>query len=193
MVETTTLQGFIEDVQGVFQATNNPLEQGKQVAGLTAELMQKSDWLEIELEAIGGERISRGSVYVDEEYGHPEPGFRFTSGRDPAGENLGSNVAHDHGMAWVVYGTYSGQREQTLYEWVYDDAGIPELEQGGQFVQRKGDVILVPPGQIHQQRTIGTEESINFRVESQSMAGKPRHWYNVTEDKAEASIEPTVA
>lgn len=193
MVETPTLRAFISDVQAVFEATKNPTEQGKRVAGLTADLMDEPDWLETELDAIGGEGISRGSVYVDEEYGHPEPGFRFTSGRDPAGENLGSNVAHDHGMAWVVYGTYSGKREQTLYDWVYDDSGIPELQQTGQFVQEQGDVILVPPGQIHQQRTLGNEESINFRVESQSMAGKPRHWYNVTENTAEASIDPTVA
>ncbi len=193
MVETATLRSFTTDVQDVFEATTNPVQQGKRVTALTAELMHEPGWLEEELAAIGEEEISRGSIYVDEEYGHPEPGFRFTSGRDPAGKNLGSNIAHDHGMAWVVYGTYSGQREQTLYNWVYDDSNIPKLQQTGQMVQQKGDAILVPPGQIHQQRTVGNEESINFRVESQSMEGKPRHWYNVTEDEAEASIEPTVA
>jgi predicted metal-dependent enzyme (double-stranded beta helix superfamily) len=96
-------------------------------------------------------------------------------------------------MAWVVYGTYSGERQQTIYNWEYDDSGIPHLEESDRLVQRKGDVILVPQGEIHQQATVGTDTSINFRIESQDMADRPRHWYNVDDGAAEASVTPTVA
>ncbi|MFB6311654.1 MAG: hypothetical protein ABEH64_10815 [Salinirussus sp.] len=194
MVETDTLAEYIEDVRDVFATTSNPVQQGSQVAELTADVLASDGWLEVELDAIGDEEIRLGSLHTDDEYGHPEPGFRITAGRiDPGEEPAASHLAHDHGLAWVVYGTYSGQREQTIYNWAYDESGIPHLEKSASMVQGKGDVILVPQGEIHQQATVGTETSINFRIESQSMADRPRHWYNVEDGAAEASVTPTVA
>lgn len=193
MVETDTLTDYIDDVRGVFAATDNPVQQGSRVAELTADLLDREDWLKDELGALGDEEIRLGSLYTDDEYGHPESGFRITAGRvDPGEEPARSHLAHDHGLAWVVYGTYSGKRQQTIYNWEYDASGIPHLKESASMVQEKGDVILVPQGEIHQQATVGTETSINFRIESQNMADRPRHWYNVDDGAAEASVTPTV-
>lgn len=194
MVVTDTLAGFIDDVRDVFRSTPNPSVQAERVADLTAELISVRGWLEEELNAMDGDQIRLASLYVDDDYGHPEPGFRITAGRiDPGEEPARSHLAHDHGLAWVVYSTYSGQREQTTYGWAYDDAGMPHLEETTRIVQHEGDVIVVPPGQIHQQRTVGDETSINLRIESQDMSNRPRHWYNVDDGSAEASVKPTVA
>lgn len=194
MVETDTLAGYIDDVRNVFASTDNPVQQGSRIAELTADVLDLEDWLEAELDAVGDEEIRLGGLYTDDGYGHPESGFRITAGRiDPGEEPAVSHLAHDHGLAWVVYGTYSGERQQTIYNWAYDDSGIPHLEESARLVQQKGDVILVPQGEIHQQATVGTETSINFRIESQDMADRPRHWYNVDDGTAEASVTPTVA
>jgi predicted metal-dependent enzyme (double-stranded beta helix superfamily) len=194
MVETDTLAGYIDDVRDVFRTTQSPVRQGEQVADLTADVLAEEGWLEAELDAVGGDQVRLGALYTDDDYGHPEPGFRITAGRiDPGEEPAKSHLAHDHGLAWVVYGTYTGQREQTIYNWAYDESGVPHLEESAQLVQEKGDVIVVPPGEIHRQATVGTETSINVRIESLDMSGRPRHWYNVDDGAAEVSVEPTVA
>jgi predicted metal-dependent enzyme (double-stranded beta helix superfamily) len=191
MVATDTLAEFVDDVRDVFEATDSPTEQAERVAGLTAELTTSHGWLEEEL---GDGRVRQAELYVDDDHGHPEPGFRITAGRsEPGKESARSHLAHDHGLAWVVYATCSGQREQNTFGWTYDDAGIPHLERTGNVVLEAGDVIAVPPGGIHQQRTVGDEPSLNLRIESQDMSVRPRHWYNLDDEAAEASVEPTVA
>ncbi|MFB6161133.1 MAG: hypothetical protein ABEJ61_08155 [Haloferacaceae archaeon] len=191
MVTTDTLSAFVDDVRDTFRSTDDPTDQAERVAGLTRDLLTTRGWLEEEL---GDGRVRQAELYVDDEYGHPEPGFRITAGRsEPGKEEARSHLAHDHGLAWVVYGTYSGQREQNTFGWSYDEAGVSRLEQTDTVVLNEGEVIAVPPGGIHQQRTVGDETSINLRIESVDMSVRPRHWYNLDDDAAEASVDPTVA
>lgn len=190
MVETDTLSQFIDDIRTAIRGTDNPLVQAERVADLTRDVAAERGWLEEEL---GGGNVRQAEIYVDDEVGHPEPGFRITAGRtDPQTESSRSNFAHDHGLAWVVYATYTGQREQNTFGWTYED-GIPHLERTGHTVLNEGEVIAVPPGGIHQQRTVGDETSLNLRIESQDMSIRPRNWYDVDDGSAEASVEPTLA
>lgn len=41
MVETDTLADYIDDVRGVFAATDNPVQQGARVAELTADVLDR--------------------------------------------------------------------------------------------------------------------------------------------------------
>lgn len=190
MPETEILTNFIQNVRDVFKETNNPTVQAERVAELTTAVLSEEDWLEMELESQGVDQARMVTLYVDDEFGTPEPGFRITAGRlSPENDPARKNLAHDHGLAWVIYGTYSGEREQTIYNWVFDETGIPHLEATDHFAQQKGDLIIVPPGQIHRQQTVGNEDSINFRVESLDMSSRPRYWYKVEEGLAEASVK----
>jgi predicted metal-dependent enzyme (double-stranded beta helix superfamily) len=200
MVETDVLAGFIKEVRDVFRSTDSAWTQARQVSNLTSELMSRRGWLEEEL--ANGKRREEFSemtavgeqsrqLYVDDEFGYPDRGFRITAAKtDPEQTPSNTNFAHDHGIAWVVYGTYSGVREQITYHWAHDDEGEPQFVQTDRRHQESGSAVAILPGQIHHQHAVGDDSSMRFRVESKNMADIPRTWYDTDEESAVASVLP---
>lgn len=54
MIETDILSDYIDDVRNVFETTESPIEQGEQVATLTADVLAEDSWLDDEIDSLGG-------------------------------------------------------------------------------------------------------------------------------------------
>ena len=97
-------------------------------------------------------------LYEDRDYG-----FVFNATvRKP---NVVSNV-HDHGDVWTLYGLIEGR--ETMYHYEHTDsgssnAGPSKLKIISQHSIAAGDIDIVPPGKIHQERA-GLHRSIAFIV-----------------------------
>ena len=82
-------------------------------------------WLEemLDLPEEGG--YGPKSLHLEEEAGHPKPGFWLMASVQEDGRD---NLPHDHGNAWVVYGVYDGSIEQTKWRWFYPGEGVDRLQ-----------------------------------------------------------------
>lgn len=118
-----------------------------------------------------GGKPGRVDLHIDEEYGHPAPGFcLMTSLPSPRSESAGGRLPHDHGASFVVYGVYKGAIEQTKYKWTYTKDGhwtSPELRTSERFVQRPGDVAFFLPGEIHKTTSLGSEPPVVICLKAQ--------------------------
>ncbi len=90
------------------------------------------------------------------------------------------NTPHDHGPCWVIYGSYSGVTEISLYLRV-DDGG----EQGRAVLEKKDLHRLSPgvayaylPGDIHATRAV-EGPAVVFRFLSYDLEKIQRHRYNL--------------
>lgn len=61
------------------------------------------------------------------------------------------------------------------------------------YIDDLRDVFVVPPPEIHQQAAVGTETSINSRIEFQDMSNRPQHRYNGDDGTVRANITPMAA
>ena len=116
-------------------------------------LINTPGWLEemLDLPEEGG--YGPKSLHLEEEAGHPKPGFWLMASVQEDGRD---NLPHDHGNAWVVYGVYDGAIEQTKWRWFYPGEGVDrlQLKETGQFVQKEGAVAFFLPGEIHNTRNV---------------------------------------
>ena len=129
MTTTTayTVDEFIDDVRGIFDATQDPLAQAKGVAEKMEVLLTTPGWLEERLELPDEGGYGRYDLHLDEDYGHPGGGFwLMASVQKPDQDNL----PHDHGAAWVVYGVYQGAIKQTKFRWFYPGEGVDSVQIG---------------------------------------------------------------
>jgi hypothetical protein len=136
-----------------------------------------------EINRRAGGHAGRIDLHVDEEYGHPGPGFCLMTSIPGPGpdEGPGGRLPHDHGASYVVYGVYKGAIEQVKYRWTYPKAGSwtsPELKESERFVQRKGEVAFFLPGEIHKTTKVGDERPVVVRLEAQRLDRVLRHAYN---------------
>lgn len=134
--------------------------------------------------------IQQHPVQIDDEYEHPESGFRITADRIGSDEKpVRSHLAHDQALPWFAYGTYSEGHQPREY----DVSNIPHIEELANIVQGKRDVSLIPQGKIRQQAIAGPRISINLRIEARAIADRSQHWYNVDDGAEKIKVTPTVA
>ena len=176
-----TMDGFLDDVRDIFANTKDPMAQASAVAGHLKTLLDTPGWLEemLDLPEEGG--YGQKSLYLEEEAGHPNPGFwLMASVQKPEQDNL----PHDHGNAWVVYGVYDGAIEQTKWRWFYPGEGVDrlQLKETGQFIQKAGAVSFFLPGEIHNTRNITGGRALVVRLESQKLDRITRYQYNPEEN-----------
>jgi hypothetical protein len=177
---------FVEATREIFANTPDARSQAHEIAGQMKTLLAAPGLLE-EIEQKGGGKPGRINLHIDEEYGHPRPGFCLMTSLTPRGKKTGGARAHDHGASFVVYGVYKGAIEQTKYVWGYNenrDLTAPELKQGDQFVQNVGDVAFFLPGEIHRTSAVGDEPPIVIRMEAQLLDNVTRHSYNLDGSRA---------
>ena len=177
----SAINKFVTAVRSVFASNPDAREQARLIGGHMKALLFSPQLLE-EIEQRGGGRPGRIDLHIDDEYGHPGPGFCLMTSLTPKGKSTGGARAHDHGASYVVYGVYKGAIEQTKYTWSYPISGdwtAPELTQGEPFVQNVGDVAFFLPGEIHKTSAVGDEPPIVLRLEAQLLDRVERHTYDL--------------
>jgi predicted metal-dependent enzyme (double-stranded beta helix superfamily) len=186
-----TLDRFIADIRNVFALTKDPCAQAQGVAGHMQRFLAVPGCLDerVHLSSEGG--FGRINLYLDEAYGHPDPGFLVMCALLPpsrqATKSLTRGTPHDHGASWVVYGVYQGAIEQTTYRWFHPEGQrtAPVLTESERFVQDVGEIAFFLPGEIHKTATIGDHPAGALRVEAQAMDRVVRHRYNPETNTAE--------
>jgi len=90
------------------------------------------------------------------------------------------NTPHDHGPCWVVYGSYSGVTEITLYRRTDDGAepGRAALEKKDLHRLSPGVAYAYLPGDIHSTRAV-EGPAVVFRFLSYDLEKIERHRYNL--------------
>jgi len=176
-----TIEKFIGDVKKVFASTNDPRAQGGAIAK-HMEALLASPSLPDDIEQRAAGRTGRIDLYVDQEHGHPGPGFcLMTTITDPNAQG-GSRerFPHDHGASFVVYGVFKGATQQVKFRWTCPDNGdrkTPELKEYDRFTQDTGQAAFFLPGEIHMTGPAGGGPSRIIRLEAQKLDRVPRHSY----------------
>lgn len=172
------LDTFVEATRDAFRTHTDPLSQAEAVTAATEDLLTVEGWMEEMMEVDG--RRARAELHLDEEYGHPDPGFVVKGSVTHPEAPTGGSTPHDHGSTWVVYGVYRGTMEQYRYGWEYDeDARTPELTERAKFVQEPGDALFLLPGEIHRTNIVSEEPTWVVRIESQHLDTVARHRYDL--------------
>jgi hypothetical protein len=177
---------FVGAVRDIFASTPDARSQARGIADRMKDLLADPNLLE-EIERKGGGKPGRIDLHIDDEYGHPGPGFCLMTSLTPRGQATGGARAHDHGASFVVYGVYRGAIEQTKYSWAYTKDGdwtAPELRESDRFVQNVGDIAFFLPGEIHRTGAVGDEPPIVIRLEAQLLDRVARHSYNLDGSRA---------
>ena len=182
-----TIDQFVADIRQVFANLRDARAQAQGVAKHLKGLLEAPDLMD-EINRRSSGKPGRVDLHIDEEYGHPAPGFcLMTSLPSPRAEGAGGRLPHDHGASFVVYGVYKGAIEQTKYKWTYTKDGdwtSPELRTSECFVQRPGDVAFFLPGEIHKTTSVGSEPPVVIRLEAQWLDRVLRHAYNPEKNTA---------
>ena len=182
------LDQFIADIRQVFASNQDARAQAQGVAKHMKELLAAPGWLEKKANLKPETGSNRVDLYVDDEYGHPGPGFLVMCAlQTPStSSGLGGVTPHDHGPSWVVYGVCQGAIEQTRFRWAHPDGDrtSPVLQEADQFVQKAGEVAFFMPGEIHHTRTAGEDAALILRVEGQRLDKVIRHRYDPASSSA---------
>lgn len=110
-------------------------------------------------------------------YEDPDYGFVFNATVRKA--NSLTSI-HDHGNVWTLYGIIEGNETMNRFERTDDgspDEGPASLQQVGTGKIGPGDIDVVPPGKIHQERG-GPTDSMAFIVRAQKAGTFKQHSYN---------------
>lgn len=174
------IERFVAEVRQVFATVKDARTQAQAVAQHMKEMLAAPGLME-EINQRSGGRPGRVDLHVDEEYGHPGPGFCLMTSLPGPEEESAGRWPHDHGASYVVYGVYKGAIEQAKYRWTFPKEGSwtsPELKESERFVQREGDVAFFLPGEIHKTTRVGDAPPIVVRLEAQRLDRVLRHAYN---------------
>lgn len=111
-------------------------------------------------------------LYRDPDYGFIQMGHVHKQGH--------GNSPHDHGPCWVVYGSYSGRTEITLYRRTDDgkEPGRASLEKKDLQHLSPGVVYPYLPGQIHSTHAV-EGPAIVFRFLSYDLEKVERYRYSL--------------
>ena len=175
---TYTMEAFVDDVKEIFAASRDPLAQAKAVAGKMKELLSVPGWLEEKLNLPDEGGFGRYDLHIDEELGQPGAGFYLMCTVQKPDQ---TQLPHDHGVAWVAYGVYSGSIKQTKFRWAFPGEGVdsPQIRETGNFTQKDGSVAYFLPGEIHQTLNVTGERALVVRLESQKLDTLTRYQYNI--------------
>lgn len=111
-------------------------------------------------------------LYRDPDYGFIQMGHVH--------QQAHGNTPHDHGPCWVVYGSYSGVTEITLYRRTDDckEPGRAALEKKDLHRLSPGVAYAYLPGDIHATRAV-EGPAVVFRFLSYDLEKIQRHRYNL--------------
>lgn len=183
-----TLKAFIDDIRKEFAASTDPRTIAQGVARHMKEILAVPAWLEDKAKAPAEAGYGRADLHLDDEYGHPGPGFLvMCSIQKPGKQTESGGVPHDHGASWVVYGVYKGAISQSKWRWEYPEGQwtSPRLSKALSFVQREGEVAFFLPGEIHSTENVHDGQSLVLRVEAQTLDRVVRHRYD---DEANTAV-----
>ena len=174
-----SMEVFIEDVRQVFAETDDAKAQAQAVCGHMTKLLQVPGLLDGKMD-VPETGTATASLYQDEDYGHPAPGFWLMCNAQAKGGVTAGVSPHDHGASWVVYGVYSGAIQQSTWRWGFHepDRTAANFEQSAEWVQNQGEVAYFLPGVIHAQKNVFDGPSVVVRLEGQKLTGVIRHRYN---------------
>ena len=177
---TYTMEAFVDDVKEIFTASRDPLAQAQAVAEKMKQLLAVPGWLEEKLKLPEEGGFGRYDLHIDDELGQPGAGFYLMCTVQKPDQ---TQLPHDHGVAWVAYGVYSGSIKQTKFRWAFPGEGVdsPQIRETGHFTQKDGSVAYFLPGEIHQTLNVTGERALVVRLESQKLDTLTRYQYN-TED-----------
>lgn len=182
----SSIDRFVEGARRVFSGSDDARAQARGLAAELQILLGEADLLQ-EIAAIADGRTGRIDLHVDDQFGHPGPGFCLMTSINVAGKRTGGVRAHDHGASYVVYGVHKGAIEQTKYTWAYEQDGAwtaPVLKPGDCFVQNAGEVAFFLPGEIHRTTAVGDNPPVVLRLEGQLLDHVARHTYDLDHDDA---------
>jgi hypothetical protein len=110
-------------------------------------------------------------LYRDPDYGFIQMGHVH--------QQAHGNTPHDHGPCWVIYGSYSGVTEITLYRRTDDgkDPARAALEKKALHRLSPGVAYAYLPGDIHATRAVEGPATV-FRFLSYDLEKIQRHRYN---------------
>lgn len=111
-------------------------------------------------------------LYQDPDYGFIQMGHVHAEGHN--------NSPHDHGPCWVVYGSFRGVTEITLYRRIDDgqEAGRAMLEKKELHRLSQGVVYPYLPGDIHSTHAV-VAPAVVFRFLSRNLNKVERYRYNL--------------
>ena len=111
-------------------------------------------------------------LHRDPDYGFIQMGHVHTQGH--------GNLPHDHGPCWVIYGSYSGVTEITVYRRTDDanDVARAALEKKDLHRLSPGVAYAYLPGDIHATRAVEAP-AVVFRFLSYDLEKITRHRYNL--------------
>lgn len=114
-------------------------------------------------QALKDEKVAGRPLYSDPDYGfiqmsHYHAGFR-------------SNLPHDHGPYWVVYGVFEGEVEIPVYVHDEDSATI-RCSRVDRL--KAGDAVAYLPGEIHSTRVSTRDPAVVLRFLSADLTEVPR-------------------
>ena len=178
----SSIDTFVGGVREVFAGSDDARAQARGIAAKLQQLIAQPD-LTQEVEIIADGRTGRIDLHIDDQFGHPGPGFCLMTSINRTGKPTGGARAHDHGASYVVYGVHKGAIEQTKYTWAYDcDLTTPFLKPGDCFVQNAGDVAFFLPGEIHRTTAVSEDAPVVLRLEGQLLDRVARHTYDLESD-----------
>lgn len=110
-------------------------------------------------------------LYRDPEHGFIQMGHVHQQGH--------GNTPHDHGPCWVIYGSYTGLTEITLYRRTDDgkEPGRAAVEKKAVHRLSPGVAYAYLPGDIHATRAVEGPATV-FRFLSYDLERIERHRYN---------------
>ena len=174
---TYTLEAFVDDLKEIFASSQDLLVQAQAAAQRLKELLAVPGWLEKKLNLPEEGGFGRYDLHLDEEIGFPASGFYLMCTVQKPDQ---TQLPHDHGVAWVAYGVYSGSIKQTKFRWAFPGEGVdsPQIKETGNFTQEDGTVAFFLPGEIHQTLNVTGGRALVVRLESQKLDTLTRYQYD---------------
>ena len=166
-----TFQAYVDEVRSVWGDGKDPQLPFKVKAlmeKLFASTSPQDEWM---ARLIGEAKPSR-ELYRDPDCGFIQMGHVHAQGH--------GNLPHDHGPCWVIYGSYSGVTEITLYRRTDDgkEPGRAALEKKALHRLSPGVVQPYLPGDIHSTKAV-EGPAVVFRFLSYDLEKIERHRYNM--------------
>jgi len=166
-----TFEAYIDEVRSIWGDGRDPQLPFKVKAlmeKLFASTSPQDGWM---ARLIGEAKPSR-ELYRDPDCGFIQMGHVHAQGH--------GNLPHDHGPCWVIYGSYSGVTEITLYRRTDDgkEPGRAALEKKALHRLSPGVVQPYLPGDIHSTKAV-EGPAVVFRFLSYDLEKIERHRYNM--------------
>ncbi|HEV8342834.1 MAG TPA: hypothetical protein VGR30_10735 [Candidatus Binatia bacterium] len=168
--EVNSLEHYINDLRSIWGDGKNP-QLPFRVKALLERLLASTRPAEPWMAQLMAEGKPSRELYRDPEHGFIQMGHVHKQGH--------TNLPHDHGPCWVVYGSYSGLTEITTYRRNSgEDPGRASLEKKELHRLTPGVAYPYLPGEIHSTHAV-EGPAVVFRFLSQDLEKVERYRYNL--------------